>query len=177
MAYVNCPRGGKVNTMIKLRNITTELFKKHERKVPAREPSSSRSRMDRNMDDSLENDNKDSDSGRSCSSACSTPYSPGRPKEYRASDPLKNVPPKDPGEYRIMDKDRNIKYIGETNNLERRRKEHRRTGKLQNEDVFAWKTASKDSTSDTRREHERKKIKQHKPPLNKSRGGEGRKAV
>ena len=104
-------------------------------------------------------------------------YEPGRPKEYRNSEPRKNVPPTKPGEYRILDKDRNITYIGETNNLARRKNEHRRSGKLREDDIFAWKTASKDSTSDTRREHERQKIKEHKPPLNKSRGGEGRKAI
>jgi len=104
------------------------------------------------------------------------PYLPGRPTEHKQSDPSKNRPPRAPGEYRIYDKDRMIKYIGETNNLERREREHKRSGKLQDNDIFAWQTASKDSNSDTRRDHERKKIKQHKPSLNKSRGGEGRKA-
>lgn len=39
---------------------------------------------------------------------------------------------------------------------------------------FEWKEADGRSTSKTRREHEQKKIEQHKPPLNKSVGGEGR---
>lgn len=30
-------------------------------------------------------------------------YEPGRPKEYRNSDPRKNLPPTKPGEYRILD--------------------------------------------------------------------------
>ena len=40
--------------------------------------------------------------------------------------------------------------------------------------TFVYKTADKRSTSKTRREHEQMKIKQHNPPLNKSKGGEGR---
>ncbi len=42
--------------------------------------------------------------------------------------------------------------------------------------TFEWKKADGRSTSNTRREHEQKKIAQHNPPLNKSKGGEGRKA-
>ncbi len=43
--------------------------------------------------------------------------------------------------------------------------------------TFEFKEADKRSTSNTRREHEQKKIAQHKPSLNKSKGGEGRPAV
>jgi len=39
--------------------------------------------------------------------------------------------------------------------------------------TFEYKEADKRSTSRTRRVHEREKIKQHNPPLNKSKGGEG----
>lgn len=42
--------------------------------------------------------------------------------------------------------------------------------------TFEYKEADGRSTSNTRRQHEKEKIKQHKPPLNKSKGGEGRKA-
>lgn len=42
--------------------------------------------------------------------------------------------------------------------------------------TFEWKAADGRSTSNTRRDHEQKKIAQHKPALNKSKGGEGRKA-
>jgi len=41
---------------------------------------------------------------------------------------------------------------------------------------YEFKVADGRSTSTTRREKEKKKIKQHKPLLNKSTGGEGRKA-
>lgn len=42
---------------------------------------------------------------------------------------------------------------------------------------FEWKEADGRSSSLTRREHEKEKIKEHKPLLNKSGGGEGRIAV
>lgn len=42
--------------------------------------------------------------------------------------------------------------------------------------TFEYKEADRRSTSKTRREHEQEKIKQHKPILNKSVGGEGRPA-
>lgn len=40
--------------------------------------------------------------------------------------------------------------------------------------TFEYKVADQRSTSTTRRVHEQQKIAQHKPPLNKSKGGEGR---
>lgn len=42
--------------------------------------------------------------------------------------------------------------------------------------TFEYKVADKRSTSKTRRKHEQKKIEQHNPKLNKSKGGEGRPA-
>lgn len=42
--------------------------------------------------------------------------------------------------------------------------------------TFEYKVADGRSTSKTRREHERQKIKEHNPTLNKSIGGEGRRA-
>lgn len=40
--------------------------------------------------------------------------------------------------------------------------------------TFEYKEADGRSTSKTRRVHEQQKINQHKPKLNKSKGGEGR---
>lgn len=40
--------------------------------------------------------------------------------------------------------------------------------------TIEYKVADGRATSKTRREHERQKIKQHNPILNKSKGGEGR---
>lgn len=69
-------------------------------------------------------------------------------------------------------------YVGETNDLARRTSEHIRSGKLPSGEgcssTIEYKVADGRSSSATRREHERQKIEQQKPPLNKSRGGEGR---
>jgi len=102
-------------------------------------------------------------------------YKPGRMAEAR-TDGGGAEPPSTAGEYRILDSERNVSYIGETNNLARRMKEHRRSGKLCDGYRFAWQAADGNSTSNTRREHEREKIKKHSPPMNKSKGGEGRTA-
>lgn len=106
-------------------------------------------------------------------------YKPGRPVKYNPTTGAGTKPPKVPGEYRIRDASGEISYIGETNNLARRTAEHIRTGKLPtgtDGGTIEFKIADGRSTSRTRREHEREKIKQHQPPLNKSRGGEGRPA-
>ena len=104
-------------------------------------------------------------------------YKPGRPFKYDPSD-SKQTPPSSAGEYRIIDSSGNVKYIGETNNLNRRMKEHIKTKKfdIENGDVFSYKIADNRSTSRTRCLHERQKIEQHDPPLNRSSGGEGRPA-
>lgn len=85
-----------------------------------------------------------------------------------------NKPPSSPGEYRIRDNSGQMCYIGETCNLNRRTSEHRRTGKLAEGSTFEYKVADGRSTSATQREHERSKITQHNPLLNRSSGGEGR---
>lgn len=107
-------------------------------------------------------------------------YKPGRPNKYNPITGEGQKPPAKPGEYRICNIDGSIVYIGETNNLARRTDEHIRNGKLSTDQVgrgfIEYKVADGRSTSNTRREHERQKIAQHKPPLNKSRGGEGRPA-
>ena len=103
-------------------------------------------------------------------------YKPGRPSLFDPASGQGKRPPASPGEYRIRSANREIAYIGETNNLQRRMGEHVRSGKLSTSCTFEWKCADGRSTSSTRREHERLKIAQHNPPLNKSRGGEGRPA-
>ena len=93
---------------------------------------------------------------------------------------LDNITPAKPGEYRIRNDQGSISYIGETNNLARRTNEHIRNGKLSTGqsgmETIEYKVADGRSTSNTRREHERLKIAQHQPSLNKSKGGEGRPA-
>ena len=105
-------------------------------------------------------------------------YKPGRPTVYAPFAGSGTRPPKAPGEYRIYASDGRIAYVGETNNLDRRISEHCRSGKLDPAErpTVAYKVADGRSTSATRREHERQKIKQHRPALNRSRGGEGRPA-
>ncbi len=107
-------------------------------------------------------------------------YKPGRPTKYNPTTGAGQKPPSKPGEYRIRNESGDIMYVGETNNLLRRTGEHIRSGKLPaGEDcnsTIEYKVADGRSSSATRREHERQKIEQHKPPLNKSRGGEGRPA-
>ena len=103
-------------------------------------------------------------------------YKPGRPNKYNPTTGTGQKPPYKPGEYRIRDAGGAIVYIGETNNLARRAGEHIRGGKLSTDRSFEYKTADGRSTSNTRREHERQKIAQHLPSLNKSKGGEGRPA-
>ena len=107
-------------------------------------------------------------------------YKPGRPNKYNPTTGTGQKPPAKPGEYRIRDASGAITYIGETKDLKRRIGEHKRSGKLATGAAGAgtieYKIADGRSTSRTRREHERQKIAQHRPPLNRSRGGEGRPA-
>lgn len=101
-------------------------------------------------------------------------YKPGRPNKYNPSTGRGTKPPSCPGEYRLRDNTGILCYIGETCNLNRRTKEHIRNGKLSHGGTVEYKIADGHSTSATRREHERMKIAQHSPILNRSSGGEGR---
>lgn len=103
-------------------------------------------------------------------------YGPGRPCKYNPSTGSGQKPPAKPGEYRIRNSDGELKYIGESCDLNRRMNQHIQSGKLSAGDTIEFKVASPDSTSQTRRLHEQQKIAQHNPPLNKSKGGEGRPA-
>ena len=107
-------------------------------------------------------------------------YHSGRPCKYDPGADRGTRPPGKAGEYRIRDGSGSIVYIGETNDLARRMGEHIRSGKLQTGAdggcTFEYKIADGRSTSRTRREHERQKIGQHHPQLNRSAGGEGRPA-
>lgn len=104
-------------------------------------------------------------------------YKAGRPQKYNPSTGKGQEPPQKAGEYRLRDSTGRITYIGEACDLKRRMKEHIRTGKLETGSsggTIEWKVADGRSTSRTRRIHERQKIEQHAPVLNKSKGGEGR---
>ena len=103
-----------------------------------------------------------------------SPYSPGRPQKYNPFTGKGHKPPKCPGEYRVRDAAGTIAYIGETNSLARRMREHMRSGKLQPGCTLEFQVADGRSSSRTRRAHEQAKIAQHNPTLNRSIGGEGR---
>lgn len=107
-------------------------------------------------------------------------YKPGRPNKYDPTTGTGVKPPAKPGEYRMRDNSGTITYVGETNNLARRTREHIRSGKLpvgqEGRNTIEYKVADGRSTSRTRREHEQQSIAKHQPTLNKSRGGEGRPA-
>ena len=97
---------------------------------------------------------------------------------FKRGRPSRKEPSEKPGEYYFRNKTtKKVDYVGETNNLKRRKKEHTDSGKLdQNEHWFESKEADGRSSSRTRREHEKSKIDRHKPRLNMRRGGGGRKA-
>lgn len=106
-----------------------------------------------------------------------TLYKPGRPIEVSpfSSSNIRKVPAAK-GEYRILNsKTKTPVYIGVTNNLARRMHEHIRSGKLGGENtIFAYKTADGRASQSRINDHERAKINQHKPPLNRRAGGAGR---
>ena len=108
-------------------------------------------------------------------------YKPGRPRKYVPATKSGRTPPKEPGMYRIRNARGVILYIGETCDLARRIREHVRSGKIsvskKTPSTVEYKIADRRSNSYTRRLHEQKKIAKHKPPLNKSKGGEGRLAA
>ena len=105
-------------------------------------------------------------------------YKPGRPAKYVPSTRTGRRPPEKPGMYRICNAQGAILYIGETCNLARRTREHVRSGKISTTqtapDFVEYKVADGRSSSCTRRLHEQQKIAKHHPPLNRSKGGEGR---
>ena len=101
-------------------------------------------------------------------------YHAGRPKKYNPVTKCGHIPPHSPGEYRFRDQESAIMYIGETNDLNRRMHEHIRSGKLMAGYTLEFQAADGRSSSRTRRGHERAKILQHSPVLNRSSGGEGR---
>lgn len=54
-----------------------------------------------------------------------SPYRPGRPKKWKKGETP--IPPGTPGSYRITDKETGeIKYVGETKDLQRRLNQHTR---------------------------------------------------
>ena len=104
-------------------------------------------------------------------------YKPGRPTEVRPLDPRNTRKvPSAKGEYRILDsRTKTPVYVGVSNDLNRRMREHIRTGKLGGDhSIFAYKTADGRASQSRINDLERKKIEQHNPFLNQRAGGAGR---
>ena len=94
---------------------------------------------------------------------------------FKRGRPSKQDPPKEPGIYSFRNKATGENdYVGETSNLQHRKREHADTGKLGPEHDFEWKAADRRSTSRTRRETEKERIGKEGPSLNKRSGGGGR---
>ena len=104
-------------------------------------------------------------------------YKPGRPTEVHPLDPNeKRTIPKSKGEYRILDgTTKEVMYVGVSKNLNRREREHERSGKINSDNsIFAYKVADGRASQDRINDHEREKIRQHDPVLNQRAGGAGR---
>ena len=98
---------------------------------------------------------------------------------FRRGRPNRQSPPSKPGLYRFVDKlTGTIDYIGETSDLNRRIGEHFRSSKPISPETHhaEWQGADGRSTSRTRRQHERFKIDQANPPMNRRGGGGGRRS-
>ena len=99
---------------------------------------------------------------------------------FKRGRPSRQEPPIRPGIYRFKNKDTgDIDYIGESVDLKGRISNHFRSKEMpvSPETHHAeWQIADGRSTSRTRRAHETSKIEQHQPPLNRRRGGGGRRA-
>jgi len=79
--------------------------------------------------------------------------------------------------YWFFDEDKVRGYVGETCDLERRIREHERTGGILPGEKVSFKVAKKGSSSERRREVEIQKINHHRPTRNRRAGGGGRKST
>ena len=97
---------------------------------------------------------------------------------FKRGRPSRQKPPTSPGMYTFRNRKTGERdYIGETSNLKLRVAKHLALGAVSLvTHVVEWKLADGRSTSKTRRAHERRMIDRHDPPLNRRRGGGGRKA-
>ena len=105
---------------------------------------------------------------------CGRVYRRGRYKKTR-----EGGMPSAPGAYRARSKKTGaVVYHGETVNLRARDQQHaRKKSRHKRANYYTeYKVADKRSTSNTRRKHEKTKIRQHKPKFNRNSGGGGRKA-
>ena len=106
-----------------------------------------------------------------------SPFEKGKPRVWREEDGPGRMP-KSPGAYRFIREDkRAIDYIGITGNLYQRLSSHRCTNKQYDPTVHRVEYQTVDASSTTWAElcaWEAMKIGVHRPPLNKTKGGNGR---
>lgn len=103
-------------------------------------------------------------------------YKPGR---YTNVKPGKKVPAKPGAERYVSKKTGKVVYQGETSNLRSRMSKQKSDKMPYTKKSYyqaQYKVADGRSTSKTRREHEKKKVREKDPPFNRRAGGGGRKA-
>lgn len=84
--------------------------------------------------------------------------------------------PEKPGLYRHINKDNDrVEYIGQTNNIKRRNREHELKGKLNlSTQKVAYAVAHSDADRQKWCDAEKQHIEKHNPPGNQYKGGNGR---
>jgi hypothetical protein len=102
-------------------------------------------------------------------------YKRGRYTKVR---PGEKIPNKPGAERWVSKKTGKVVYQGESSNIGNRIAQQKRDKMpyIRGNYEAQYKVADGRSTSNTRRQHEKKKIAEHNPRFNKSSGGEGRRA-
>jgi len=101
---------------------------------------------------------------------------PGRGVRYRPSNSIGSKPPERAGIYYIYDSEGNKIYAGQAINLRKRVYQHKRNGKIPEGGYVDCFIAKEGITYDDLDSTERDKINKYNPPLNRRRGGGGRKS-
>ena len=108
------------------------------------------------------------------SSSGGSPYNSGRPVEYYYSS-TDNIP-EEMGAYRVISSGK-VVYIGISNNLRRRIREHKSTGeKLRSGETVAIQIAKPEASYQQVAAYERVQVDKHQPERNQRSGG-GRRPV
>jgi predicted GIY-YIG superfamily endonuclease len=114
--------------------------------------------------------------GRSRPTALRSALSQGRMRRAAGLTLRKLALPPLPGLYRILGRaSKAKKYIGQTDNLQRRIRQHKASGLLNlKKDIVEFRVARAGATRDDLCHTEVKHIKKHRPRRNRYRGGNGR---
>ena len=81
--------------------------------------------------------------------------------------------PKSTGVYHIQTSGGNVKYVGVSNNLQRRLQQHIAGDKFKKNNTFVYGKAKPNISAKTLGRTEKQHIAKHKPYLNKTKGGNG----